>query len=71
MARIFKGGKLVIASHNSGKVHEIKELLAPFNADIISAIDVKIGFWPDFGRRLPPPPSMPPHLPTLAHPPTC
>ncbi len=31
----------------------------------------EIGFWPDFGRRIPPPPSMPPHLPTLAHPPTC
>ena len=42
MARIFKGGKLVIASHNSGKVHEIKELLAPFNADIISAIDLDL-----------------------------
>ena len=39
--------------------------------DLLDASDVEIGFWPDFGRRIPPPPSMPPHLPTLAHPPTC
>ena len=42
--------------------------LTGYNLD---ATDVEIGFWPDFGRRIPPPPSMPPHLPTLAHPPTC
>ena len=42
MARIFKGGKLVIASHNSGKVHEINELLAPFDADVISARDLDL-----------------------------
>ena len=37
MARKFEGGKLVIASHNPGKVREIAELLAPFGADVISA----------------------------------
>jgi len=37
MNRIFQGGRLVIASHNSGKVREIIELLAPFGVEIISA----------------------------------
>ena len=37
MSQRFAGGKLVIASHNSGKVAEIVELLVPFGADIISA----------------------------------
>lgn len=40
MARIFKGGKLVIASHNPGKVVEIKELLSSFNTKVISAGDL-------------------------------
>jgi XTP/dITP diphosphohydrolase len=35
--RRFAGGKLVIASHNHGKVREIGELLAPFKAEVISA----------------------------------
>lgn len=37
MARKFAGGRLVIASHNQGKVREIGELLAPFGADVVSA----------------------------------
>ena len=37
MARKFDGGKLVLATHNSGKVVEIAELLAPFGADLVSA----------------------------------
>lgn len=37
MARRFDGGRLVIASHNKGKVREIGELLAPFGADVVSA----------------------------------
>ncbi len=37
MARAFTGERLVVASHNPGKVREIRELLAPFNADVISA----------------------------------
>jgi XTP/dITP diphosphohydrolase len=40
MARKFKGGKLVIASHNLGKVREIRELLTPFNPNIVSAGDL-------------------------------
>lgn len=35
--RQFSGGKLVIASHNAGKVREIRELLAPFGVEIVSA----------------------------------
>ena len=37
MARKFDGGKLVLATHNSGKVVEIADLLAPFGADLVSA----------------------------------
>ncbi len=36
-ARRFAGGRLVIASHNPGKVREIAELLAPYGADVVSA----------------------------------
>ena len=42
MARKFKGGQLVIASHNLGKVREIKELLTPFDADVVSARDLSL-----------------------------
>ena len=38
--RRFEGGKLVIASHNPGKVSEIAELLAPYGAEIVSAADL-------------------------------
>ena len=37
MARKFDGGKLVLATHNPGKVVEIGDLLAPFGADLVSA----------------------------------
>jgi XTP/dITP diphosphohydrolase len=37
MARRFAGNRLVIASHNPGKVREIGELLAPFHIDVTSA----------------------------------
>lgn len=33
-------GKLVIASHNAGKVREIRDLLAPFGIDPVSAADL-------------------------------
>lgn len=35
--RTFGGGRLVIASHNAGKVREIGELLAPFGVAVVSA----------------------------------
>ncbi len=40
MARHFIGDKLVIASHNKGKVREIGELLEPFGVETVSAGDL-------------------------------
>jgi XTP/dITP diphosphohydrolase len=37
MPRRFAGGRLVIATHNPGKVEEIAALLAPFGVETISA----------------------------------
>ncbi|HEX9464841.1 MAG TPA: non-canonical purine NTP pyrophosphatase, partial [Alphaproteobacteria bacterium] len=37
MARRFTDKKLVIASHNAGKVREIAELLQPFGVEVVSA----------------------------------
>ena len=42
MARQFIRQKLVIASHNPGKVHEIRELLSPLGADVVSAGDLNL-----------------------------
>ncbi len=39
MTRQFSGDKLVIASHNPGKVIEIRDLLGNFDIEIISAAD--------------------------------
>jgi len=40
VARRFDQDRLVIASHNAGKVREIAELLAPFGVDVVSAGDL-------------------------------
>ncbi|MEQ8735415.1 MAG: RdgB/HAM1 family non-canonical purine NTP pyrophosphatase [Rhodospirillaceae bacterium] len=40
--RCFEGGRLVVASHNAGKVREIRELLAPYSADVISASELDL-----------------------------
>jgi XTP/dITP diphosphohydrolase len=37
MARRFSGGGILVASHNLGKVREIRELLAPYASEIRSA----------------------------------
>ena len=37
MARSFDGGRLLVASHNAGKVRELNELLAPFGVACVSA----------------------------------
>lgn len=37
MGRSLKNQRLIIASHNKGKVSEIADLLAPFGLDVISA----------------------------------
>ena len=40
MTRRFEGGKLVIASHNPGKVVEITALLAPFQVQLLDAAEL-------------------------------
>lgn len=40
--RKFTDSKLLIASHNKDKVHEIGELLKPFSLEVISASDLNI-----------------------------
>lgn len=40
--RALKEGKLVVASHNPGKVREITELLAPFGIETIAAGDLSL-----------------------------
>ncbi len=37
MGRHFEGARLVIASHNPGKVREIADLLSPFDVEVIAA----------------------------------
>lgn len=40
--RRLHGGKLVIASHNDGKVREIAELLAPYGVETLSAAELDL-----------------------------
>ncbi len=40
MARRFTGDRLVIASHNDGKVREIGDLLRPFAVDVVAVGDL-------------------------------
>lgn len=40
MTRRFTGGRLVIASHNPGKVREIGDLIGPYGAEVVSAGDL-------------------------------
>jgi XTP/dITP diphosphohydrolase len=35
--RRFPGGRLVVATHNAGKLRELKELLGPYTAGLVSA----------------------------------
>ena len=42
MIRLSPGDRLVIASHNPGKVREIRELLAPYKLDIVGAADLRL-----------------------------
>lgn len=42
MPRKLDAGKLVIASHNAGKVREIQDLLRPFGMEVISAGDLNL-----------------------------
>lgn len=40
MIRKFAGGRLVLATHNRGKLEEIEALLAPFGVSVVSAGDL-------------------------------
>lgn len=40
MTRKFTGEQLVLATHNAGKVREIRALLAPFGVEVVSAGDL-------------------------------
>lgn len=40
--RRFEGGRLVVASHNAGKVREIRDLLAPYGVETVSAADLDL-----------------------------
>jgi XTP/dITP diphosphohydrolase len=40
MSRKLTSGKLVVASHNAGKVREISELLSPYGIEAVSAADL-------------------------------
>lgn len=34
--------KLVVASHNQGKIDEIKRMMAPFKVDVVSARELEL-----------------------------
>ena len=42
MARRFAGDRLVIATHNAGKLAEIAELVAPFGVSVLSAAELRL-----------------------------
>jgi len=42
MARQFTEKRLVIASHNPGKVREIGELLSPWQIEVVSAAELNL-----------------------------
>lgn len=42
MSRALAGGRLVVASHNAGKVREIAELLGPYGVEIVSAAELDL-----------------------------
>lgn len=50
MRRKLTGGRLVIASHNAGKVREIAELLAPFGIEAVPAAELGLPEPEETGR---------------------
>lgn len=42
MTRRFAGGRLVAATHNAGKLAEIRELLAPYPVEVVSASELDL-----------------------------
>jgi XTP/dITP diphosphohydrolase len=49
MARALEGGRLVVASHNPGKVQEIIELLAPLGVTCLGARELGLPETPETG----------------------
>lgn len=50
MPRRFEGGDLIIASHNTGKVREIRQLLEPYGANIVAAAELGLAEPEETGR---------------------
>ena len=50
LARIFRDERLVIASHNPGKVREIADLLRPFDVDVVSVASLGLDEPEEDGR---------------------
>jgi XTP/dITP diphosphohydrolase len=48
--RRFRGDRLIIASHNRGKVREIADLLRPFAVDVVAIGDLGLPEPPETGR---------------------
>ena len=48
--RRFEGEKIVIASHNPGKIEEIAALLAPFGTETVAAADLGLGEPEETGK---------------------
>lgn len=42
MTRKFLGARLVIATHNAGKLEEIQDLLKPFGVDVVGAAELNL-----------------------------
>lgn len=42
MSRTLRGQKVLIATHNAGKLEEFREILAPFGVDVVSAGDLDL-----------------------------
>ena len=42
LSKFYRGDKIVIASHNEGKINEFKTLLADYNFQIVTSNDVGI-----------------------------
>jgi len=49
MARLQRGDKLLIASHNPGKLREFAEMLAPHGVEVVAAADFDLPEPPEIG----------------------
>ncbi len=42
MSRTLRGQKVLVATHNAGKLEEFREILAPFGVDVVSAGELEL-----------------------------